>query len=59
MSRFESFTLINIEVNDWNGFIFEVLSFRYLGLPYSLINIGWGPGDFFFLEILGVSHTWI
>jgi hypothetical protein len=58
ISRFESFTLINIQVNEWNGLVFEILSFEYLGFTYSLLNVGYGPGSYFSLEVLGMMHIW-
>lgn len=55
LSKIVCFTLIHIEYNDWNGFIFELFSMEHVDYPpVSLVSFTFGPPYYVRLEMFGL-----
>lgn len=57
LSSIVSVVLLNFEANAWNGLTIEILSFEFDNYdPVALFYLGWAPGDYFTVEVLGMKY---
>lgn len=55
LSSILHFCVINLEYNEWNGFVVDVLALEFAYRdPWALVSVGWGPDDYLRVEICGL-----